>query len=198
MNRRTLTIAMALFAGCMLSVGGRAAAQTPKTSGVYLTPADYQNGRLAFEGDCRSKTHRLELHDVLNKPYIDVTHESEKRRFGKSELFGFRACDGSDYRFAANLEYQIVEARDLYIYNRETPVSQGKGFRTVRQYFFSVGAEGKILELTLENLKQAFPNNHKFHDSLDATFGAGQDLAWYDDFHKMFKVNRLLIASREP
>jgi hypothetical protein len=29
------------------------------------------------------------------------------------------------------------------------------------------------------------------------TFGAGQDLAQYDDFHKMFKVNRLLVASRE-
>jgi hypothetical protein len=28
-------------------------------------------------------------------------------------------------------------------------------------------------------------------------FAAGQDLAAYDEFHKMFKVNRLLIASRE-
>ena len=51
--------------------------------------------------------------------------------------------------------------------------------------------------MTLDNLKQALPDNHRFHDSLDMTFGAGQDLAQYDDFHKMFKVNRLLIASRE-
>jgi len=46
---------------------------TPETSGVYLTAADYQDGRLAFEGDCGSKTHKLALHDVLNKSYIDVT-----------------------------------------------------------------------------------------------------------------------------
>jgi hypothetical protein len=51
--------------------------------------------------------------------------------------------------------------------------------------------------LTLDNLKQALPDNHRFHDSLDMTFGAGQSLAEYDEFHKMFKVNRLLIASRE-
>jgi hypothetical protein len=51
--------------------------------------------------------------------------------------------------------------------------------------------------LTLENLKQAFPDNHKFHDSLDATFGARQTLAEYDEVHKMFEVNQLLIASLE-
>ena len=41
---------------------------TPTTSGVYLTPADYKASRLSFEGDCKSEAHRLELHDVLNKP----------------------------------------------------------------------------------------------------------------------------------
>jgi hypothetical protein len=159
--------------------------------------ADYKNGRLSYEGDCRSKTHKLELHDVLNKPYIDVTHESEKHRYAKSDLFGFRACDGRDYRFGATLEYQILEAKELYIYVRETSVAQGRTNRTVREYYFSVGASGEMQALTLDHLKQAFPDNHRFHDSLDATFGRGQNAAEYDEFHKMFKVNRLLIASRE-
>jgi hypothetical protein len=79
-----------------------------KTSGMYLTGNDYKNGRLSFEGDCGSKTHKLELHDVLHKPYIHVTHGTEKHRYAKSELFGFRACDGRNYRFASNLEYQIL------------------------------------------------------------------------------------------
>src|SRR6516162_9457315 len=171
---------------------------TPETSGVYLTAADYQEGRLAFEGDCGSKTHKLELHDVLNKPYVDVTHESEKRRYSKSDLFGFRACDGRDYRFASNFEYQILESREMFIYARGIPVNYGKGYRTIQEYYFSVGPEGEVLPLTLENLKQALPNNHRFHDSLDATFGPGREPREYDEFHKMFKVNRLLMASREP
>jgi hypothetical protein len=198
MNRKTLLTLAAVLAATLASVDGYAKAQTTRTSGVYPRAADYQNNRLSFAGSCGSKAHKLELHDVLNKSYIDVTHESEKHRYLKKDLFGFRACDGRDYRFTKNLEYQILESKELYIYAREMPESRGKGFHTAREYYFSAGPNGPILELTLDNLKQAAPDNHKFHDSLDATFGTGQKLAEYDEFHKMFKVNRLLIASREP
>lgn len=173
-------------------------AATPKTSGVYLTSTDYKASRLTFEGDCKSEAHRLELHDVLNKPYIDVTHESVKRRYQKSELFGFRTCDGHNYRFDSNLEYQILESRDLYIYARDTRHVYGKGVpQTITEYYFSVGADGSIRPLTMENLKQAFPDNHKFHDLLHSYFSTGQGLGEYDSFHKMFRVDRLLIASHE-
>jgi hypothetical protein len=194
---QTLFIPVTVLAAFVFNVGASAQTATPKTSGVYLSGTDYKNGRLAFEGGCGSKAHKLELHDVLNKPYIDVTHDAKKRRYPKSDLFGFRACDGHDYRFASNREYQILEAKELYIYAHETPVTAGKGFRTVPTYYFSAGPDGQLLPLTLENLKWAFPDKHRFHDSLDQMFGQGQDLAQYDDFHKMFKVNRLLIASRE-
>jgi hypothetical protein len=188
---------VAAIAVLLFSAASMVQAATPKSSGVFLTADDYKNVRLSFEGDCSSKTHKLELHDVLTKPYIDVTHETEKHRYAKSELFGFRACDGRDYRFVSNREYQILEARELYIYAQEVSVSHGKGMHSVREYYFSAGSNGPVLGLTLENLKQAFPDDHRFHDSLDATFGAVQPLAAYDDFHKMFKVNRLFIASRE-
>ena len=201
-NRNTRLVMLALMvAVSAFSIAVPSDAATPMTSGVYLASADYKDGRLAFEGDCKSKAHRLELHDVLNKPYIDVTHESEKRRYAKSDLFGFRACDGRYYRFASKLEYQILESRELYIYAHETQHNNGKGMpHTIHEYYFSVGPDGPIFRLTLENLKQAFPDNHSFHNLLDADFGAGQKLEEYDKFHKMFKVNRLLIASqkREP
>ena len=180
----------------VFSSAGTAQVAPSKTSGVYLTAGDYQSGRLSFEGDCESEAHKLELHDVLHKSYIHVTHETEKRRFEKSELFGFRACDGHDYRFAANLEHQILEARELYIYSRDVYVSHGRGRHTVRGYFFSAGADGPVLALTKENLKKTFPDNLKFHEALDAAFGAKQKLSEYDETQKMFKVNELWIASR--
>lgn len=194
---KTFYITVAALTAMGFSVSGSGRAATPKTSGVYVSADDYKKSRLSFEGDCGSKTHKLELHDVLHKSYIDVTHETEKHRYAKSELFGFRACDGRAYRFVSNLEYQILESKELYIYAHEVSVSHGKGTHTIQEYFFSAGPDGPVLALTLENLKQAFPDNHKFHDGLDATFGAGQPLAEYDKFHRMFKVNRLLIASRE-
>lgn len=188
---------LAAFIFSLGTSGQTATSPALKISGVYLSGADYKNGRLAFEGSCGSKAHKLELHDVLNKPYIDVTHDTEKRRYQKSDIFGFRACDGSDYRFASKQKYRILEAKELYIYARETPVPAGKGYWPTLTYYFSSGPDGQLLPLTLENLKSAFPANHRFHDSLDQMFGQGQNLAQYDDFHKMFKVNRLLIASRE-
>jgi len=126
----------------LLLFGGTPGAQVamPQTSGVYLTADDYKNGRLSFAGDCGSKAHKLELHDVLHKSYIHVTHETEKRPFAKSDLFGFRACDGRDYRFASNIEHEILEARELYVYSRDVYVSHGRGRHTVRGYFFSAGA----------------------------------------------------------
>ena len=190
----SFTLAVGLF---LSSGAARAQMAPPKTSGVYLTADDYKNARLSFEGDCGSKAHKLELHDVLHKSYIHVTHETEKRRFAKRDLFGFRACDGQDYRFASNLEHRILEARELYIYTREVYVSHGRGRHTVRGYFFSAGAEGPVLALTLENLKKAFPNNQRFRDALDAAFTAKQKLSEYDESQKMFKVNQLLIASHE-
>ena len=179
-----------------LGVGTPAQEVTQRTSGVYLTAADYQNGRLTDEGDCTSASHKIELHDLLGKSSIHVTHESERRQYAKSALFGVRACDGRDYRFMANREYRILEARDLYIYvRREVQAVTGpRGLsRPIDTYYFSAGASGEVVPLTVENLKRAFPDNHRFHDSLDVMRG---DLAQYDEFHKMFKVNRLLIASK--
>ncbi len=194
---KTFYITVAALTALGFSMAGSGRAATPKTSGVYLTADDYKNGRLSYEGNCGSTAHKLELHDVLHKSYIRVTHETEKRRFAKSDLFGFRACDGRDYRFALNLEHQILEARELYIYAREVLVSHGRGRHTVQGYFFSAGAEGPVLALTLENLKKAFPDNQRFHEALDAAFGAKQKISEYDESQKMFKVNQLLIASRE-
>lgn len=196
MNPKKMLLAVAAIAASLPAWGVLARAQAVKTSGVYRTADDYAVGRMAFEGECGSKAHKLAIHDVSNKPYIDVTQNAEKHRYAKSELYGFRACDGRDFRFAGKLEYQILEAKELYIYERDSSVSQGRTYRTVREYYFGVGASGAIQSLTRENLKEAFPENHRFHDLLDATFGGGENIAEYDDFHKMFKVNRLLIASR--
>ena len=58
--------------------------------------------------------------------------------------------------------------------------------------FFGIIFCSKLLNH--ENLKKAFPDNHKFHDGLDASF-KGKDISAYDAFHKMFKVNHLYLMT---
>ena len=42
------------------------------------------------------------------------------------------------------------------------------------------------------NLKNAFPENHGFHDALDTNFKEDTELINYDAFHKMYKINWVL------
>ncbi len=103
-------------------------------------------------------------------------------------------ADERNYRLVGTDKYQILEAQTLYLYSFDTPVRKGTSEKI---YFFSVGPKGDVLPLTILNVKKAFPDNHVFHDLLDMSFKHDSDLTRYDDFHKMFKVNRLLAASTE-
>ena len=67
MSQKILLIPIAAFAASMFAGGAVATAQTSRTSGIYLTAEDYENGKLGFEGDCGSKAHKLEIHDFSNK-----------------------------------------------------------------------------------------------------------------------------------
>ena len=118
MNPRRMLVPM-VFAASLFTCVSFVGAQTANRSGVYLTAADYANGRLSFEGDCGAKAHKLEIHDVWNKPYIDVRHNSEKQRYSKSDLFGFRACDGT--RLSIWFQPRVPNSRSkgtLYLFPR--------------------------------------------------------------------------------
>jgi len=63
------------------------------------------------------------------------------------------------------------------------------------KYFFTTASQDVLTELTKDNLKKAFSTDHAFHDALDANFKLDGELINYDNFHKMYKVNRLLQSS---
>lgn len=199
MIRRTLfLVALAWILQAVLPAT-MARAAVGGASGIYLTAEDYKNTRLTGESDCSSPGHKVELHDLLHKSFIHVTHGGETRRYEKSQVYGFRSCSGRDYRFVDNAEYQILESREVSIYAHDVPARNPKdtsrGLATSRVYFFSVGPAGRVVPLTLANVKDAFPNAHAFHDAIDMTFRTDDELTQYDAFHSMFKINWLLMAS---
>lgn len=64
-------------------------------------------------------------------------------------------------------------------------------------YFFTSPTSDTLKSLTKSNLKKTYPANHKFHDALDENFKEDNELINYDDFHKMYKVNRVFQASNQ-
>jgi len=170
--------------------------QTPPLgSGLYRSAEDFRKHRLALAVDCKTATHKLRLHEFSGKPTMTVIHGGKPYQVAKDSLFGFRDCDGRDYRFASNNQhYPILNpGEELLIYKVEQPtVGKNPGFVHL---FFSPTAAALIQPLTLLAVKKAFPDNHRFHDLLDAQFQSG-DLAAYDALHRMTKLNWLLRQSQ--
>ncbi len=58
----------------------------------------------------------------------------------------------------------------------------------VNDYFFSVGIDSDVKELTKVNLKEAFPENHEFHMLIDRTFKDDLDLKSYSKKSKSYEL----------
>ncbi len=169
-------------------------AQT-NNSGIYMSVSDYNNHKLTYEIDCSIEKHKIRLNEFFNRPYITVIHNGAYHKLLKNEIYGFKDCNNKVYRFYRSKEYEIVETGKIIIYTAEVNVTKGKGFSTVHEYYFSILSFDVIKPLTINNVKEAFPNNHKFHDLLDQYFNGNNEVSEYDSFHKMYKINHLLESS---
>lgn len=163
-------------------------------SGIYMTASDFASGKLSLEADCKKEKHKIKTHDFSGKPYIHVIQEGKEYKYQKSEIYGYRDCDGNDYRFVNNSEYKILENKSITLYEISVlkPNPGGKGSQSVFEYYFTINPDSELKQLTIFNLKKAFPDNHNFHDQLDAAFKYDGDLMEYDSFHKSYKINHLL------
>ena len=90
--------------------------------------------------------------------------------------------------------YTVLNAgSDIVIYKyQHQQHSPKEAEKYTPKYYFTTSTSDVLQPLTIMNLKNAYPNNHTFHDALDANFKEDKELIKYDDFHKMYKVNRLL------
>ncbi|MCB0595292.1 MAG: hypothetical protein H6557_31800 [Lewinellaceae bacterium] len=160
-------------------------------SGIYLNAEDFTISTLTHSIDCAKSNHKIIAPG--KKPMVKVVHEGQKAKYKKSDIFGYRDCEGKDYRFFDGQNYQVNEVGALLIYQQgksRAPIGEDVG--AVAKFFFSKGPDEEVLPLTLMSLKEAFPENHPFHDALDAYFSGNTPVSTYDNFHKTYKVNRIL------
>lgn len=166
-------------------------------SGVYKIYSDYQTGKLTYEIDCAKETHKIKLNDFWGKDFITVVHEGKSYDLKKTEIWGFELCDKSIVRFQGKQNFKVSDKGALWIYAKETvAATAGKNSysKVVTKYYFSKGGDGEIKELTLLNVKGAYPDNHMLHDAIDGQFQSDALLGVYDEFHKHYKINHFLEA----
>jgi hypothetical protein len=172
-------------------------AQNPK-SGVYRTYIDYNSTKLSYEVDCKTEKHSIRLNEFLNESWITVKHKGEKIKLQKDSIYGILNCDGILIRFQNKEHFLLAEKGNIWIFYKEINKSEGKGIQNSeleKEYYFSVKGDGKLIPLTVSNIKYAFPANHKLHDMIEGEIKNEKDICSYDAFHKMFKVNHLIASS---
>jgi hypothetical protein len=167
------------------------------SSGIYKTASDFEHGKLSYAINYKTEKHKINGDMFFNDKEINVKHAGKKYTLQKSETYGYRSTKGEDFRFINNKTYKILNAGEpLLIYVYKHPSHSPKEAEKYHpMYYFSPDASAALQDLTKANLKAAFPNNHKFHDALDAQFREDNELNSYDSYHKMYKVNRLLQNS---
>jgi hypothetical protein len=161
-------------------------------SGIYLDTTAFKNGKLAYESECGGRKNKsVHAHDFFwNSSYITVKTGGIKHKLKKSDVFGFRSCTGGIYRFYKNEAYCIAEAGGIYIYSQMQNITQNKGFKIARVYYFSRSPGSDIIPLTPGNLESAYQDNQKFLDEL-WRFACGSKAYEFDTIHNTFKVNYL-------
>jgi hypothetical protein len=164
-------------------------------SGLYMTTNDFVSKKLSYEIDCSKETHKIKADQLFGQSKLDIIHDGKKYSYQKKDVFGFRDCNNKDFRFFNNQEFEILDGNYFYLYSFYTLKSNGKTMVKIPADFISKTAGSKIIPLTLENLKNFYPDNHKFHDMLDVAFKSDAELSLYDTYHKTYKIKHLFEQS---
>ena len=142
------------------------------------------------------KEHKIKNNILFNVDKIVVKHKGESYTLLKKDTYGYRNTKGVEFRFIDNKEYKVLNpGESLLIYFYQHSAHSGKDFyRGLYQpeYFFSKDANSPVRDLTLANVKAAFPENHRLHGALDAQFKSDKELYAYDKFHKTYKLNWII------
>jgi hypothetical protein len=178
---------------CVLFVSITVATKGQKdSSGVYMSAVDFTNKKLTYGINCKTENHKIKLNIFFNRDYITVIHEGNKYNISKDSVFGFKTCNGSSYRIADKIDYTILNADDNLLLYEFIPMSAPKNPQPP-VHKFSKGADGPMLDLTIENVKNIYPDNHLFHDEIENTFRSNSSLLSYNRYHKQYKLVRLFI-----
>ena len=189
------SFAMAII-GISFAIALSAAAQKD-SSGIYKTTSDFITKKLSLAINCTTEKHKIKINDIFNQDNFTVVHDGKSYVFKKSDVYGYKLCSGATFRLYENKNYLVMNPNEaILLYKVEILQTKAQPPKAY-SYYFSKDAAWGLQKLTKENLKAAFPDNHKFHDDLDANFKSDAELTSYDSFHKMYKVNHILVMSEK-
>jgi len=149
------------------------------SGGIYLSYDHFRQHTLSYPFDCHSSGDKLVLNNFLGGSSIRIIHQGIRHSLRKDQIFGYRDCDGKDYRFYNLTPYRILDTARFYLYSAEKLVQGDKIARPAILYYFSTDASSPPVPLTIANLETAFAANRAFCYRLHSDFHSDTDLVTY-------------------
>ncbi|HMV07474.1 MAG TPA: hypothetical protein PKL56_11785 [Cyclobacteriaceae bacterium] len=162
------------------------------SSGVYKTFDDYKSKKLLYAIDCNTESHKIKSDQFHHKDVVRVVHNDSLFTMPKSEIFGYKDCNGVTYRIVDGKNHSILNPyNNLQLYKHEI-----RGHKsTTLHYYFSKTIDSAPILLTIDNLRHAFPDNVEFLKSIDENFKRDGQLIKFDKKNKQFIISKLYNAS---
>ena len=184
-----------LFAGFMLIIiAQNLNAQSIKSvDGIFLTEQDYKSDKPSV---CLDTKDRIQLNEFFAGKYVTVRCQGQITKLSKNDIYGYR-LQSENFRLFNNEAYKIIDTSGFQLYSRKKLSIKGKGYSHVTKYFYSVGTQKPILNLTIENLLGSFPDQTNFRYSIQNSFYKDGDLMAYDKQAGQYKIKYLYFQHRQ-
>lgn len=163
-------------------------AQKERVRGLYRTSDDFAKGNLSFDNDCSNKNLKIILNDFLSKKFVTVNKDDGTFKLLKGDIFGYRNCNNEIFRFKGKIELLLLNTGEQILIYTHIVSKPPTGRTNVTNYYFSLGIYSLVQELTIKNLKNAFPENLIFNNFIDKNFRLNTDLAAFDKKIKCIKL----------
>jgi hypothetical protein len=98
----------------------------------------------------------------------------------------------NNFEVIDHVKYELMDTVLFNLYRTQKPIVNAKGFPPYATYYFFKTTNNKILPLTIQYLKEAYPSVPSFHYALDAHFRSDAELIAWDPWQHVYKVKYLL------
>lgn len=157
--------------------------------GLYKSKSDFDNKILTYQSKFNSvNTILIKLYDLFKSHYVTIKENGNKIKIAKDSIYGFKKSDNSIYRFQNNQVYKILDtSKAIIIYHMNLPQRQ-TGKINITRYTYSVGFNGIIKTLSINNLLEDFSSNTTFCKAIKVNFHYNTELVELDECTKQYKI----------
>ena len=192
----------------LLSLTGQIFAQRQKeiknseVEGLYLTPSDFQTGKLTFPTDKQHKGDKIKLKQFFISPDIISIEQDNETVFYKDSIFAIRLSNGENYRFINRTPSLIADTSYLYIYTFKTTKTEYKQSGPHRRakeipityYYFSIGNQKAVYMLTLANLRKYALTDTSVHKTVCDKYITDEMLTKTNPQTGRFELNETFLS----